>query len=72
MVLFGTINFEPGSGPTKPTNGSIARIEIYIKRRVMSHHWNSIKKEIEKWLDRKIHEFTAQENMNPRLTKNSG
>lgn len=35
----------------------------------MSHHWNSTKKEIEKWLDRKIYRFAAQENKNPHLTK---
>ena len=32
-------------------------------------HWNPTKKEIEEWLDRKIHEFVAQENKNPRLSK---
>ena len=31
----------------------------------MSHHWYLI----EKWLDRKIHEFTVQEKINPCLTK---
>ena len=67
--MFGATNFEPGLGPTKPTNGSIAKTEIYIKRCVMSHHWNPTKKEIDKWLDRNIHEFTAQENKNPRLKK---
>jgi len=35
----------------------------------MSHHWNPTKKEIEKWLDKKIHEFIAQENKNPCLSK---
>jgi len=35
----------------------------------MSHHWNLKKKEIEKWLDRKMHEFVAEENKNSRLTK---
>ena len=35
----------------------------------MSYHWNPTKKEIEGWLERRIHEFTAQENRNPRLTK---
>ena len=35
----------------------------------MSYHWNPTKKEIEHWLDRKIHEFVAQENRNPRLEK---
>ena len=35
----------------------------------MSYHWNPTKKEIEDWLDRKIHEFAAQENKNPRLSK---
>ena len=35
----------------------------------MSHHWNLTKKEIEKWLDWKIHEFTAHENKNQHLPK---
>ena len=35
----------------------------------MSHHWNPTKKEIEKWLDIKILEFTMQENKNPRMSK---
>ena len=35
----------------------------------MSCHWNPTKKEIEEWLDKKIHEFTVQENGNPRLYK---
>lgn len=35
----------------------------------MSHHWNMTKKEIEKWLDQKIHEFMAQENWNLFLSK---
>ena len=35
----------------------------------MLYQWNPIKKEIKHWLDRKIHEFTAQENRNPRLMK---
>ena len=69
MDLFGEINSKPGSGPTKPTNGSIARTKIYIKRCVMSHHWNPAKKEIEECLDRKIHEFGVQENKNLHLTK---
>jgi len=28
----------------------------------MSCHWNPTKKEIEEWLDKKIHEFATQEN----------
>lgn len=35
----------------------------------MSHHYNPTKKEIEEWLDRKIHEFMTQEYKNPCLTK---
>ena len=35
----------------------------------MSYHWNLTKKGIEGWLDRKIHEFTAQENKNLWLSK---
>ena len=35
----------------------------------MSHHWNPTKKEIENWLDRKVHELGAQENMSLRLMK---
>lgn len=35
----------------------------------MSYHWNATKKGIEDWLDRKIHEFEAQENKNPQLSK---
>ena len=39
------------------------------RRCVMLHHWNPTKKEIEKWLDQKIHEFTTQEKKNLRLSK---
>ena len=35
----------------------------------MSCHWNPTKKEIAEWLDKKLHEFMTQENMNLRLTK---
>ena len=35
----------------------------------MSKHWNPTKKEIEEWLDKKIHEFAAQENRNPQVSK---
>ena len=35
----------------------------------MSYHWNSTKKGVEEWLDRKIHKFAAQENRNPRVSK---
>ena len=35
----------------------------------MSCHWNPTKKEIEGWLDKKIHELVAQENRNPRVSK---
>jgi len=35
----------------------------------MSYYWNPTKKEIVGWLDRRIHVFTAQENKNPRLSK---
>lgn len=35
----------------------------------MPHHWNLTKKEIVKWLDRKVHKFATQENMNPHLSK---
>ena len=35
----------------------------------MSYHWNPTKKEIKDWLDRKIQEFVAQENINLQLIK---
>ena len=35
----------------------------------MRNKWILTKKEIEKWLDRKIHEFVAQEIRNPHLSK---
>ena len=35
----------------------------------MSCHWNPTKKEIEEWLDKKIHEFAAQENRNMQVSK---
>ena len=35
----------------------------------MSCHLNPTKKEIEGWLDKRIHEFTVQENRNLRLIK---
>lgn len=41
----------------------------FAKTFLMSHHWNPTKKEIEGWLDRRIHKFTMQENMNLRLSK---
>ena len=40
-----------------------------LKRCVMSHHWNLTKKEIERWLDQKIHEFMIHENRNLCLSK---
>lgn len=69
MDLFGKNNFEPGLGPTKPKNWFIAGTEICIKICLMLHHWNPTKNEIKVWLDRNIHKFAAQENRNPRLTK---
>ena len=39
------------------------------ERCVMSYHWNPTKKEIEGWLDRRIHEFATQENIKLRLSK---
>ena len=35
----------------------------------MAYHWNLKKKGIEEWLDKNIHKFAAQENRNPRLSK---
>ena len=35
----------------------------------MSCHWNLTKKEIEKWLDWKIHKFVALESRNLCLSK---
>ena len=35
----------------------------------MSCQWNPTKKEIEEWMDRKIHEFAVQENSYPRVSK---
>ena len=72
LVVYGfacPTNIELGPGPIKPKNGFLVRTGICITICVMSHHWNSTKKGIEKWLDRKIHEFAAQENKNPCLSK---
>jgi len=33
----------------------------------MSEHWNPTKKELEDWLDQKLHEFVVQENRNSRI-----
>ena len=35
----------------------------------MSCHCNQTKKEIEEWLDKKIHEFATQENITPQVSK---
>jgi len=35
----------------------------------MWRKWIPTKKEIEKWIDRKLHEFVTQENRNPHLSK---
>ena len=35
----------------------------------MCDKWFPTKKEIEKWIDRKVHAFMAQENMSPKLSK---
>ena len=35
----------------------------------MWHKWIPTKKEIEKWIDQELHEFTAQENRNLHLSK---
>jgi len=34
-----------------------------------SEHWNPTKKEIEDWLDQKLHEFVTQEDRTPQITK---
>jgi len=35
----------------------------------MSEHWNPTKKELEDWLDQKLHEFVVQENRNPQISE---
>ena len=35
----------------------------------MSEHWNPAKKEIEDWLDQKLHEFVVQENKTPQISE---
>lgn len=35
----------------------------------MSNKWFPTKKEIEKWIDQKLHQFVAQENRNAHLSK---
>jgi len=35
----------------------------------MSEHWNPRKKEIEDWLDQKLHDFMIQENKTPQISK---
>lgn len=35
----------------------------------MNHKWIPTKKEIDKWIDQKLHKFVAQENMNLHLLK---
>ena len=35
----------------------------------MSCHWNPTKKEIEEWLDKKLHEFVTQENRTPQISE---
>jgi len=35
----------------------------------MWHPWMPTKKELEKWLDSKLPDFAAQENQNPRSSK---
>lgn len=35
----------------------------------MSEHWNPAKKEIEYWLDQKLHEFVIQENKTPQISE---
>lgn len=35
----------------------------------MSCHWNPTKKEIEEWLDKKIHKFATQENRTPQVSE---
>ena len=34
---------------------------------LMLEHWNPMKKEIEDWLDHKLHKFVVQENKNPQI-----
>jgi len=67
--LFGAINSKLGSRPPKPTNCFVPRTGIYLRRWVISHHWNPTKKEIEEWLDKNIHELATQENRNLHLPK---
>jgi len=35
----------------------------------MWKHWNPTKKELEDWMDHKLHEFVVQENRNPRISE---
>ena len=35
----------------------------------MLEHWNPTKKELEEWLDLKLHEFAVQENKNLQISK---
>lgn len=35
----------------------------------MSEYWNPMEKELEDWLDQKLHEFVVQENRNPWISK---
>lgn len=35
----------------------------------MSCHWNPTKKEIEDWLDKNIHKFATQKNINLQVSK---
>lgn len=67
--MVGASNFEPRLGPLKAKNGYVAETGICLKIFVMSRHWNLTKKEIEKCLEQKIHEFVEQENKNLHLSK---
>ena len=63
------INFEPGSGPPKPTNASVVGTRFCLKEMCDVASLESDQERNCKWLDRNIHDFVMQENKNSYLLK---
>jgi len=69
VLLVSASNCEPGSKPPQANKWFHCRDWDLSKECVMWRKWIPTKKEIEKLIDQKLHEFVAQENKNLCLSK---
>lgn len=69
VLLVSEDNSKPGSKPPQANKWLHCRDQDLSEECVMWQKCIPMKKEIEKWIDRKMHEFKSQENKNPRMLK---